>query len=111
LYGKAGCWIGWQRRNISHLQVRHRQSVKRALRQMRSQVTRVLRPDCTQAQRTFGEAISVCFSKYVGFSGRASRSEFWYWILFTILAGIVTSLADAALFGAATEISPISSLF
>jgi hypothetical protein len=28
--------------------------------------------------RTFAEAVKVCFSKYVGFSGRASRSEFWY---------------------------------
>jgi Resolvase, N terminal domain len=32
---------------------------------------------------TFFEAISSGFRNYVGFSGRASRSEFWYWILFT----------------------------
>jgi uncharacterized membrane protein YhaH (DUF805 family) len=44
--------------------------------------------------RAFGEAISVCFLKYVGFSGRASRSEFWNWVLFSILAGIVTGLID-----------------
>lgn len=33
----------------------------------------------------FGEAIRVCFSKYADFSGRASRSEYWFFILFCIL--------------------------
>ena len=26
----------------------------------------------------FGEAIGTCFSKYPSFSGRAPRSEYWY---------------------------------
>jgi uncharacterized membrane protein YhaH (DUF805 family) len=43
---------------------------------------------------TFSEAISSGFRNYVGFSGRASRSEFWYWILFTFLVGIVTQIVD-----------------
>ena len=42
--------------------------------------------------RTFGEAIQVCFEKYADFTGRASRSEFWWWQLFTILLGLVTSV-------------------
>ena len=33
----------------------------------------------------FGDAISTCFRKYADFSGRASRSEYWYWYLFRIL--------------------------
>ena len=33
----------------------------------------------------FGEAISTCFRKYVDFTGRASRSEYWYWFLFRLL--------------------------
>ena len=37
---------------------------------------------------TFFEAISSGFRNYVGFSGRASRSEFWYWILFTVLGNL-----------------------
>ena len=32
-----------------------------------------------------GDAISVCFKKYATFSGRASRSEYWYFYLFYIL--------------------------
>lgn len=30
----------------------------------------------------FGEAISSVLSKYSTFSGRAARSEYWYWTLF-----------------------------
>lgn len=47
---------------------------------------------------TFGESIKTCFSKYVDFNGRATRSEFWWWALFVILAsaaiGIVSEVAS-----------------
>lgn len=38
----------------------------------------------------FGEAISICFKKYVDFSGRARRSEYWWFMLFTFLVSLVT---------------------
>ncbi|HTI81414.1 MAG TPA: DUF805 domain-containing protein [Acetobacteraceae bacterium] len=38
---------------------------------------------------SFGEAISVCFSKYATFTGRAARPEYWYWVLFTVVASLV----------------------
>jgi uncharacterized membrane protein YhaH (DUF805 family) len=44
---------------------------------------------------TFGEAIRSGFDNYVNFSGRASRSEFWWWVLFAILASIVANIIDA----------------
>ena len=40
--------------------------------------------------RTFIEAIQVCFSKYFDGKGRASRSEFWYFALFTFILDAVT---------------------
>ncbi len=40
--------------------------------------------------RTFVEAIKVCLTKYIDAKGRASRSEYWYFALFTFLLGIVT---------------------
>lgn len=43
---------------------------------------------------TFTDSIQVCFRKYVEFNGRASRSEFWWWTLFVIVASL---LADALL--------------
>lgn len=36
---------------------------------------------------SFSEAIQTVFRKYADFSGRASRPEFWWWILFTVLVG------------------------
>jgi len=35
---------------------------------------------------TFQEAIRVCFIKYADFHGRASRAEFWWFMLFIVLA-------------------------
>ena len=38
---------------------------------------------------SFGEAIKTCFEKYAVFSGRARRSEYWYFYLFTFLVSLV----------------------
>ena len=35
---------------------------------------------------TFGESISTCLKKYAAFDGRASRSELWWFFLFSLLA-------------------------
>jgi len=45
----------------------------------------------------FMTAVRACFAKYVDFSGRARRSEYWYFALFSFLLGIVTSVIDAVL--------------
>lgn len=34
---------------------------------------------------TFGQSIKTCFSKYVTFSGRATRSEYWWFTLLSII--------------------------
>jgi len=34
----------------------------------------------------FNAAVRTCFSKYVTFSGRAARPEYWFFFLFGILA-------------------------
>ena len=43
---------------------------------------------------TFGESISTCLSKYATFSGRASRSEYWWFFLFSNLPYIAVSIFD-----------------
>lgn len=43
---------------------------------------------------SFTEAISSCFRQYVGFNGRAPRSEFWYFQLFAVLLGIGAPILD-----------------
>jgi uncharacterized membrane protein YhaH (DUF805 family) len=40
---------------------------------------------------TFQDSIKVCFSKYADFKGTASRSEYWWFILFLIVASLVLS--------------------
>lgn len=42
----------------------------------------------------FGEAIKTCFGKYASFTGRARRSEFWYFWLFTIIVSFILSIID-----------------
>jgi len=46
---------------------------------------------------TFGQSISTCFSKYVTFSGRASRSEYWWFFLFNFLVSFGAELLDTAI--------------
>ena len=45
--------------------------------------------DVTLPSVGFGEAISKGFSNYFTFSGRARRSEYWFWILFTSLVQLI----------------------
>jgi uncharacterized membrane protein YhaH (DUF805 family) len=48
--------------------------------------------------RSFSDAVTACFRKYARFSGRASRSEYWFFFLFLVLMNGVASILDAALF-------------
>ena len=43
-------------------------------------------------------SIKTCFRNYFVFNGRASRSEFWYFWLFVIIANIIVSIADSIIF-------------
>ncbi|WP_323041965.1 DUF805 domain-containing protein [Gemmobacter sp.] len=45
------------------------------------------------------EAVKVCFSKYVTFSGRARRAEYWWFILFTTIVSFVLQLLDGSFSG------------
>jgi len=48
----------------------------------------------------FTESLKTCFGKYAKFDGRASRSEFWYFILFCFVymfvAGFLLGLTGAS---------------
>ncbi len=47
-----------------------------------------------------GEAVRKCFNNYSTFTGRASRSEYWWFVLFYYLiavgAGILAAIVDAS---------------
>ena len=45
---------------------------------------------------TFGESIKTVFKKYAEFEGTASRSEYWWFALFTFLVSIPFNIFDTA---------------
>ena len=60
----------------------------------------------------FQTSIKTCLNKYAVFSGRASRSEFWFFILFGILGGIIAAIIDTMILGYPYEENgPINLIF
>jgi uncharacterized membrane protein YhaH (DUF805 family) len=57
----------------------------------------------------FGEAVVSGLRNYINFSGRASRSEFWFFMLFCILVPNIGSVGDLFFFSTLTRegIGPI----
>lgn len=65
----------------------------------------------TQRQVTFKEAVvRALTANYCNFSGRSSRSEYWWYILFTFLLGIVISIVFSFSENMSTIVSAIVSL-
>jgi len=58
---------------------------------------------------SFMESISTCFAKYATFSGRALRSEFWWYVLFILAAQIVLGVVDSMVFES-KEVMAVSGL-
>ena len=46
---------------------------------------------------SFFDAVASAFLKYFDFSGRSSRSEFWWFYLFATICGFVGSVWDASM--------------
>src|SRR5262245_32864089 len=46
---------------------------------------------------TFAQSISTCFRKYSTFQGRATRSEFWWFVLFDALVVLGLVVAGIAM--------------
>ena len=60
----------------------------------------------------FQTSIKTCFNKFAVFSGRASRSEFWFFVLFGCLGGIITVIIDVMILGYPYEENgPINLIF
>jgi uncharacterized membrane protein YhaH (DUF805 family) len=57
----------------------------------------------------FVEAVKSGFNNFHNFTGRSSRSEYWFWFLFGVLSGLVLGFIDATIFGATK--TPLSTFF
>lgn len=58
-------------------------------------------PSLAPRKMSFGDAIKYCLTNYANFKGRAARSEYWFFYLFTVLVYIVASLVSPILYGLA----------
>ena len=56
------------------------------------------------------DSIKICFQKYVVFNGRAKRTEFWFFLLFSFLGAICLSILDMAIFPR-NEVGVLSLIF
>ena len=59
----------------------------------------------------FSEATKHCLRHYADFTGRAARSQYWWFILFLLLGNFATSILDAMVFGVTEEAGPINLVF
>ena len=60
----------------------------------------------------FTEAVKSGFSNYVTVSGRAQRSAFWYWVLFTLVGSLLLGFVDAIVVGPVMGgVGPLEGLF
>jgi len=50
---------------------------------------------------SFFEAVAACFSKYANFNGRASRAEYWWFLLFVVISSVLLNAMVTAFFGSA----------
>ena len=51
------------------------------------------------------QSITTCLKKYVAFSGRASRSEYWYFALFYYVLLLVAALTHNVAFSDLVELA------
>ncbi|CAH1650935.1 putative inner membrane protein [Hyphomicrobiales bacterium] len=47
---------------------------------------------------TFSQAVASGIQNYLNFNGRASRSAYWYWILFSLVVSLVAGALDRMVF-------------
>lgn len=62
----------------------------------------------------FQTAVRTCFQKYAVISGRAPRSELWWFALFTFVVSLILGFVDGLLFGMGRGMAgmqPLGALF
>ncbi len=67
----------------------------------------------TRPMMTIQESVKTCIRKYADFSGRATRAEYWWWLLATILASLAICAVDSFI-GAISNAyfyTPLSTIF
>lgn len=59
-----------------------------------------------------GDAVKICLTmKYCSFKGRASRSEFWWFCLFTLILNLIVALVGLLLPALGSIVSAVQALW
>jgi uncharacterized membrane protein YhaH (DUF805 family) len=70
-------------------------------------------PQQLQSERlnySFAGSIALCLHRFVQFSGRSPRAEYWYFVLFTALIAVAAVLVDAAFLNGSRLFSTVVNL-
>ena len=59
----------------------------------------------------FIDAVKFGFIRYFTFTTRSSRSEFWWWMLFTFLVDVILVVVNSILFGRSIQQSSAENIF
>ena len=70
-------------------------------------------PPQSRPMMTIQESVMTCIRKYADFSGRATRAEYWWWVLATTLVSFALSAIDSFISALAGlyVYSPLSTVF
>lgn len=61
---------------------------------------------------SFTQSIELFFKNYLNFSGRSSKSAFWWWFLANVLFSILATLIDTTTFGQmAAQQGPVATIW
>jgi uncharacterized membrane protein YhaH (DUF805 family) len=53
---------------------------------------------------SFFEAVAACFSRYADFGGRSTRAEYWWFMLFLLLAGLILNALISSFMGPSVSV-------
>ncbi|HEY4250358.1 MAG TPA: DUF805 domain-containing protein [Roseomonas sp.] len=56
----------------------------------------------------FTQSVQSVFANYANFSGRASRAEYWHFVLFNILVSVIASILDGVIFAPMLGFMPLT---
>ena len=70
-------------------------------------------PSQSRPMMTIQESVKVCLRKYADFSGRATRAEYWWWVLATLIVSFAVAAIDGFVnaLAAPYSFSPFSAIF
>ena len=62
---------------------------------------------------TIQESVKTCLRKYADFNGRATRAEYWWWVLATVMVSFAIGAVDGFInaFAGPYAFSPFSAIF